>query len=35
MNIIDIIVKKKNNHILSEEEIKYVVNNFVAYTLKH
>lgn len=34
MNIIDIIVKKKNNNILSEEEIKYVVNNFVNGVIK-
>lgn len=34
MNIVDIIVKKKNNHILSEEEIKYVVNNFVNGVIK-
>ena len=28
MNIIDIILKKKNKEILTEEEIKYVVENF-------
>ena len=30
MNIIDIIVKKKNKEVLSEEEIKYMVNSFVS-----
>lgn len=30
MNIIDIITKKKNKEELTEEEIKYVVNNFVS-----
>ena len=28
MNIVDIIIKKKNNKILTEEEIKYVIENF-------
>ena len=28
MNIVDIIIKKKNNRILTEEEIKYVIENF-------
>ena len=28
MNIIDIIIRKKNNKILTEEEIKYVIENF-------
>ena len=28
MNIIDIILKKKNKEILTEEEIKYIVENF-------
>lgn len=30
MNIIDIITKKKNKEVLTEEEIKYVVNNYVS-----
>ena len=34
MNIIDIIIKKKNKLELSEEEIKYVVDNFVNGILK-
>lgn len=34
MNIIDIIIKKKNKDILTEEEIKYVVNNFVNGEIK-
>ena len=34
MNIIDIIVKKKNKEILTEEEIKYVVENFVNGNIK-
>ena len=34
MNIIDIIIKKKNKVILTEEEIKYVVNNFVSGEIK-
>ena len=34
MNIIDIIVKKKNREILNEEEIKYVVENFVNGNIK-
>ncbi len=34
MNIIDIIVKKKNKQNLTEEEIKYVVNNFVSGEIK-
>ena len=34
MNIIDIIVKKKNKEILTEEEIKYVVNSFVSGEIK-
>ena len=34
MNIIDIIVKKKNREVLSEEEIKYVVNGFVSGEIK-
>ena len=34
MNIIDIIVKKKNKEALSEEEIKYVVNSFVSGEIK-
>ena len=29
MNIIDIIIKKKNKEILTEDEIKYVVDNYV------
>lgn len=34
MNIIDIITKKKNKEELTEEEIKYVVNNFVSGEIK-
>lgn len=34
MNIIDIIVKKKNKEILTDEEIKYVVDNFVNGNIK-
>lgn len=34
MNIIDIIVKKKNKGILTEEEIKYVVNGYVSGEIK-
>lgn len=34
MNIIDIIIKKKNRLELTEEEIKYVVNNFVSGEIK-
>lgn len=34
MNIIDIIIKKKNKEELTEEEIKYVVNNFVSGEVK-
>ncbi len=34
MNIIDIIIKKKNKEILTEEEIKYVVNNFISGKIK-
>ena len=34
MNIIDIIVKKKNKEILNEEEIYYVVNNYVSGAIK-
>jgi len=34
MNIIDIITKKKNKEELTEEEIKYVVNNFVSGDIK-
>lgn len=34
MNIIDIIIKKKNKNELAEEEIKYVVNNFVSGEIK-
>ena len=34
MNIIDIIIKKKNKSALTEEEIKYVVNNFVSGEIK-
>lgn len=34
MNIIDIIIKKKNKLELSEEEIKYVVDNFVKGNIK-
>ena len=34
MNIIDIIVKKKNKGFLTEEEIKYVVNGFVSGEIK-
>lgn len=34
MNIIDIIVKKKNKEILTGEEIKYVVNSFVSGEIK-
>lgn len=34
MNIIDIIIKKKNKNELTEEEIKYVVNNFVSGEIK-
>lgn len=33
MNIIDIITKKKNNEILSKEEIKYVVDGYVKGTI--
>ena len=34
MNIIDIIIKKKNKDVLTEEEIKYVVNGFVSGEIK-
>ena len=34
MNIIDIITKKKNKEILTEEEIKYVIENFVNGNIK-
>lgn len=34
MNIIDIIIKKKNKEILTEEEIKYAVNGFVNGEIK-
>ena len=34
MNIIDIIIKKKNKGALTEEEIKYVVNSFVSGEIK-
>ncbi|MGM9882444.1 MAG: thymidine phosphorylase [Bacilli bacterium] len=34
MNIIDIIIKKKNKEILTEEEIKYTVENFVSGKVK-
>ena len=34
MNIIDIIIRKKNKQALTEEEIKYVVNNFVSGEIK-
>lgn len=34
MNIIDIIIKKKNNEILTEEEIKFVVENFTNENIK-
>ncbi len=34
MNIIDIIIKKKNNEILTEEEIKFVVENFTNGNIK-
>ena len=34
MNIIDIIVKKKNKEVLNEEEIKYVVEGFVNGSIK-
>lgn len=34
MNIIDIIIKKKNKLELTEEEIKYVVNNYVSGDIK-
>ena len=34
MNIIDIITKKKNNEVLSEEEIEYVINNYVNDNIK-
>lgn len=34
MNIIDIIVKKKNKEVLTEEEIKYIINNFVNGNIK-
>ena len=34
MNIIDIILKKKNKQVLTEEEIKYVVNGFVNGEIK-
>lgn len=34
MNIVDIILKKKNKGVLTEEEIKYVVNNFVNGNIK-
>lgn len=34
MNIIDIIIKKKNKEELTEEEIQYVVNNFVSGEIK-
>ena len=34
MNIIDIILKKKNKEILTEEEIKYTVENFVSGKVK-
>ena len=34
MNIIDIIVKKKNKEELTEEEIKYVINSYVEGSIK-
>ena len=34
MNIIDIITKKKNKEILTEEEIKYIVNGFISGEIK-
>ena len=34
MNIIDIIVKKKNNEILTEEEINYAINGYLDGTIK-
>ena len=34
MNIIDIIIRKKNKQALTEEEIKYVVNSFVSGEIK-
>lgn len=34
MNIIDIILKKKNKEILTEEEIKYVVETLIMVILK-
>lgn len=34
MNIIDIITKKKNKEILTEEEIKYIIENFVNGNIK-
>lgn len=34
MNIIDIIIKKKNKEVLSSEEIEYVVNNYVNGNIK-
>lgn len=34
MNIIDIIIKKKNKEELTEEEIQYIVNNFVSGEIK-
>ena len=34
MNIIDIIIKKKNKESFTEEEIKYVVNGFVSGEIK-
>lgn len=34
MNIIDIIVKKKNSEILTEEEIKYVIDNYMNDNIK-
>ena len=34
MNIVDIIIKKKNKESLTEEEIKYVINGFVIGEIK-
>ena len=34
MNIIDIITKKKNKEILTEEEINYAINNYVSGNIK-
>ena len=34
MNIIDIIVKKKNKEILTYDEIKYTVDNFISGEVK-